>query len=248
VKKETSLLLPSLQSIVDGICGIAEIPLIINSPSSVEQRVFGSNPEASQPIRSLPSFSKLNKPNRYNIAGPNNIQTLTVPITQDDKYNPITQVRINYNENWIRDHKHAWQTAYGKSPFFEYYDYRFWSILDAQPVMLSDLLHPWNQLLFVQLGLSAVESKSESMERDSKESHFIDENALHTESAHIQTSNIELKEIQQNIIQIKPYPQVFDVKFGFRSDVSGIDLLFNQGPLAKEYLSQYVPTNTIFAP
>jgi hypothetical protein len=25
-------------------------------------------------------------------------------------------------------------------------------------------------------------------------------------------------------------------------------LLFNQGPLAKEYLSQYLPTNTIFAP
>lgn len=216
MKKETSLLLPSLQSIVDGICGIAEIPLITNSPSSVEQRVFESNPEASQPIRSLPSFSKLNNPNRYKIAGPNNIQSLTVPITQDDKHNPISQVRINYNENWIKDHKHAWQTAYGKSPFFEYYDYRFWSILDAQPVMLSDLLHPWNQLLFVQLGLSAVESTS--------------------------------KEIQQNIILIKPYPQVFDVKFGFRSDVSGIDLLFNQGPLAKEYLSQYVPTNTIFAP
>jgi len=216
VKKETSLLLPSLQSIVDGICGIAEIPLITNSPSSVEQRVFESNPEASQPIRSLPSFSKLNNPNRYKIAGPNNIQSLTVPITQDDKHNPISQVRINYNENWIKDHKHAWKTAYGKSPFFEYYDYRFWSILDAQPVMLSDLLHPWNQLLFVQLGLSAVESTS--------------------------------KEIQQNIIQIKPYPQVFDVKCGFRSEVSGIDLLFNQGPLAKEYLSQYVPTNTIFAP
>ena len=190
--------------------------MIINSPSSVEQRVFESNPEASQPIRSLPSFSKLNNPNRYKIAGPNNIQSLTVPITQDDKHNAISQVRINYNENWIKDHKHAWQTAYGKSPFFEYYDYRFWSILDARPVMLSDLLHPWNQLLFVQLGLSAVESTS--------------------------------KEIQQNIIQIKPYPQVFDVKFGFRSDVSGIDLLFNQGPLAKEYLSQYVPTNTIFAP
>ena len=193
MKKETSPLLPSIQSIVDGICGIAEIPH----------------------ITSLPSFSALNKPNRYNIAGPNNIQTLTVPITQDDKHNPITQVRINYNENWIRDHKHAWQTAYGKSPFFEYYDYRFWSILDAQPVMLGDLIYPWNQLLFAQLGMSSYESTS--------------------------------KETQQNIIQIKPYPQVFDVKFGFRSEVSGIDLLFNQGPLAKEYLSQYLPTNTIFA-
>ncbi|NBX87332.1 MAG: hypothetical protein EBQ97_02285 [Bacteroidetes bacterium] len=215
MKKETLPLLPSIQSIVDGICGIAEIPLIKNSPSPVEQLNYTSNSTGIQPITSLPSFSVLNKPNRYNIAGPNNMQTLTVPITQDDKHNPITQVRINYNENWIRDHKHAWQTAYGKSPFFEYYDYRFWSILDAQPVMLSDLIYPWNQLLFAQLGLSAFESTS--------------------------------KEIQQNIIQIKPYPQVFDVKFGFRSEVSGIDLLFNQGPLAKEYLSQYLPTNTIFA-
>ena len=215
VKKETSPLLPSIQSIVDGICGNAEIPLIKNSPSPVEQI---DNPSISadiQPITNLAPFSALNKPNRYNIAGPNNIQKLTVPITQDDKHNPITQVRINYNENWIRDHKHAWQTAYGKSPFFEYYDYRFWSILDAQPVMLSDLIYPWNQLLFAQLGLSSFEPTS--------------------------------KEIQQNIIQIKPYPQVFDVKFGFRSEVSGIDLLFNQGPLAKEYLSQYLPTNTIFA-
>jgi hypothetical protein len=215
VKKETSPLLPSIQSIVDGICGNAEIPLITNSPSPVEQLDNPSNSADIQPITNLAPFSALNKPNRYNIAGPNNIQTLTVPITQDDKHNPITQVRINYNENWIRDHKHAWQTAYGKSPFFEYYDYRFWSILDVQPVMLSDLIYPWNQLLFTQLGLSSFDSTS--------------------------------KEIQQNIIQIKPYPQVFDVKFGFRSEVSGIDLLFNQGPLAKEYLSQYLPTNTIFA-
>jgi hypothetical protein len=215
VKKETSPLLPSIQSIVDGICGNAEIPLITNSPSPVEQLDNPSNSADIQPITNLAPFSALNKPNRYNIAGPNNIQTLTVPITQDDKHNPITQVRINYNENWIRDHKHAWQTAYGKSPFFEYYDYRFWSILDVQPVMLSDLIYPWNQLLFAQLGLSSFEPTS--------------------------------KEIQQNIIQIKPYPQVFDIKFGFRSEVSGIDLLFNQGPLAKEYLSQYLPTNTIFA-
>lgn len=204
MRKETSLLLPSLQSIVDGICGETDLYNFVSHQGAIPQT------DNHRP------FSKLNNPNRYKIAGPNNIQSLTVPITQDDKHNPISRVRINYNENWIKDHKHAWQTAYGKSPFFEYYDYRFWSILDAQPMMLSDLLHPWNQLLFVQLGLSAFESTT--------------------------------KETPQNIIQIKPYPQVFDVKFGFRSDVSGIDLLFNQGPLAKEYLSQYLPTNTIFAP
>ena len=203
MRKETSLLLPSLQSIVDGICGETDLYNFVSHQGAIPQT------DNHRP------FSKLNNPNRYKIAGPNNIQSLTVPITQDDKHNPISRVRINYNENWIKDHKHAWQTAYGKSPFFEYYDYRFWSILDAHPVMLADLIYPWNQLLFAQLGLIPFASTS--------------------------------TEIQQNIIQIKPYPQVFDLKFGFRSEVSGIDLLFNQGPLAKEYLSQYLPTNTIFA-
>ena len=160
MKKETSPLLPSIQTIVNGICGIAEIPLRTNFANSFEQLDYPSNSEGTEHMTSLPPFSALNKPNRYNIAGPNNIQTLTVPITQDDKHNPITQVRINYNENWIRDHKHAWQTAYGKSPFFEFYDYRFWSILDAQPVMLADLLCPWNQLIFAQLGMSLFESTS----------------------------------------------------------------------------------------
>jgi hypothetical protein len=121
----------------------------------------------------------------------------------------------------MKDHKNAWQTAYGKSPFFEYYDYRFWSILDTQPTFLLDLVVPWNQLLFDKLGLLQLSTNN--------------------------TAN-QTSEIQQNQFSILQYPQVFDVKFGFRSEVSAIDLLFNQGPLAKEYLSQYLPTNTIFAP
>jgi len=38
-----------------------------------------------------------------------------------------------------------------------------------------------------------------------------------------------------NDIQVPEYNQVFHEKFGFRSQVSILDLLFNQGPLAKEY-------------
>lgn len=200
-------LLPSLQSVIYNISQ----GNIFNH--SISQESTTSNHD--QP------FASLQKPNRYLIAGPNNTQTLTVPITQEDKHNPISQVRINYNENWMKDHKNAWQTAYGKSPFFEYYDYRFWSILDTQPTFLLDLVVPWNQLLFDKLGLLQLSTNNKAN----------------------QTS-----EIQQNQFSILQYPQVFDVKFGFRSEVSAIDLLFNQGPLAKEYLSQYLPTNTIFAP
>ena len=207
VKPINHHLLPTLQTIIDGIC-------FGNHFRSIDSDV------ASQVITHQ-SLSSLQKPHRYYIAGPNNIQTLTVPITQSDKHNPINPVRINYNENWKKDHKNAWQTAYGKSPFFEYYDYRFWSILDADPIYLSDLILPWNRLLFDKLGLF--------------EMPFL-------------PPEIAKQEPLSNKINALPYTQVFDVKFGFRGEVSAIDLLFNLGPLAKEYLIQYLPTNTIFAP
>ena len=231
MKKETLHLLPSLHSIVDGISGQAALC------------DFASHTNAHPQTDNHRPFSALNKPNRYNIAGPNNIETLTVPVTQKDKHNPINQVRINYNENWIKDHKQAWQTAYGKSPFFEHYDYRFWLILDAQPVMLIDLIRPWNQLLFAKLGIPKDGLTGAFSSTNSNEP--LDTAARSSETPAAETQSL----VSQNTgVPIASYPQVFDVKFGFRSEVSGIDLLFNQGPLAKEYLSQYVPTNTIFAP
>lgn len=221
-------LLPSLQSIVDDVSGFAQIPWKAHESELMDEQTDLKATNEKINNTHLP-FSALHKPNRYKIAGPNNVQTLTVPITQIDKHNPISHVHINYNENWIRDHKQAWQTAYGKSPFFEFYDYRFWSILDQKPEMLADLLYPWNQLLLAQLGISL--DRSSVMPEESQ-----------TLNHHLQKAK------EQNSKLLSPYPQVFDVKFGFRNDVSGIDLLFNQGPLAKEYLSQYIPTNTIFAP
>lgn len=221
-------LLPSLQSIVDDVSGFAQIPWKAHESELMDEQPDLKATNEKINITHLP-FSALHKPNRYKIAGPNNVQTLTVPITQIDKHNPISHVHINYNENWIRDHKQAWQTAYGKSPFFEFYDYRFWSILDQKPEMLADLLYPWNQLLLAQLGISL--DRSSVMPEESE-----------TLNHHLQKAK------EQHSKLLSPYPQVFDVKFGFRNDVSGIDLLFNQGPLAKEYLSQYIPTNTIFAP
>ena len=34
------------------------------------------------------------------------------------------------------------------------------------------------------------------------------------------------------------YPQVFDHKTGFKKELSILDLLFNEGPLAWDYLQQ----------
>jgi hypothetical protein len=137
-------------------------------------------------------------------------------------------VRINYNQNWIKDHKQAWQTAYGKSPFFEYYDYRFFAVFDEQPQTMQHIIHGLNQVLFQNLKLPFT---PDYIAQPNAESSLIAQNAL-------------LPYHQQQINPI-PYTQTFHTKFGFRAPVSAIDLLFNLGPLAPEYLAQYNPTAII---
>ena len=39
-------------------------------------------------------------------------------------------------------------------------------------------------------------------------------------------------------VKLTPYPQVFEKKAGFISDLSILDLLFNEGPNALSYLEQ----------
>jgi len=58
--------------------------------------------------------------NKFAIPGPNQIQTLIIPVLAESKNGTYDAVKIDYSPKWIREHKNALQTAYGKSPFFEF--------------------------------------------------------------------------------------------------------------------------------
>ncbi len=60
--------------------------------------------------------------NRCCILGPNGVQSLTIPVElpQGTK-TPIREVRISEHGAWRHLHAQALRTAYGASPFFEYY-------------------------------------------------------------------------------------------------------------------------------
>lgn len=55
------------------------------------------------------------------IATANGIQKLTVPVEGTRKKLPITEVRISNHGKWRTEHWNALCTAYGESPFFDYY-------------------------------------------------------------------------------------------------------------------------------
>jgi hypothetical protein len=150
--------------------------------------------------------------NKYIIAGPNQIQTLIVPVIASTKSADFCQVQIDYSQKWIREHKNALQTAYGKSPFFEYYDYRIFNVFDQQIPELAQLNETLLALIIKLIGL---------------------ENVAFSPLLNVETTSIfNSDEIE---ITTPPFSQVFDDRYGFRSNVSIIDLLFNLGPLCKDY-------------
>ncbi|MFN7423443.1 MAG: WbqC family protein, partial [Chitinophagales bacterium] len=52
----------------------------------------------------------------------NGLQTLTVPLVGGrGSKTPFDELEISYAENWIAKHKMALQSAYAKSPYYEFY-------------------------------------------------------------------------------------------------------------------------------
>jgi len=79
-------------------------------------------------IERCESFQKQTYRNRCLIATTQGVQALTVPIVSErprgvsEGLSLITSVRISDHGNWRHLHWNALQSAYGESPFFEYYE------------------------------------------------------------------------------------------------------------------------------
>ena len=71
-------------------------------------------------IEQWESFQKQTYRNRCLIATTQGIQALTVPIERLS-VNYIKDIRISDHGNWRHLHWNALQSAYGESPFFDYY-------------------------------------------------------------------------------------------------------------------------------
>lgn len=59
--------------------------------------------------------------NRCTIAMPDGPQHLIIPVEAASCHVPMRDIRISEHGNWRHHHWNALRTAYGKSPFFEYY-------------------------------------------------------------------------------------------------------------------------------
>ena len=189
-------------------------------------------------IEACENYQKQSYRNRCRFYGADGVQTLSFPILHENgtHKNLISEVKIDYSKPWVLQHKRAIISAYGTSAYFEYYQDELFAILDSQPEKLIDLNTALLDFFLQKIGLKAEINMT---------SEFSTDGTVATESGHIQCE--DLREIihpkrQNNILGSleleKPYFQVFSPKHGFKSDLSIMDLLFNEGPDSILYLKK----------
>ena len=179
------------------------------------------------------SFVKQTYRNRCLIATTQGVQALTVPVGHDSMNNEqwtMDNVKISDHGNWRRLHWQALQSAYGDSPFFEYY---------------ADELRPFFELHWKYL-LDFNEAIREKI------CEFIDIQphvAYTTEFLSPTDMSLQTSDITDFRTSINPkhpgedadflphrYYQVYEQKHGFLPNLSILDLLFNMGPESIFYL------------
>lgn len=168
-------------------------------------------------------FPKQTYRNRANIYSPDGLLSLVVPVIRGSKnHTKIKDVRISYDFNWQRLHWMSLQACYRRSAYFEYYEDDFAPFYEDKFEYLFD----YNQQL-LELLLKLLKIKTDLRFTEGYEPAYASQIPDFRESIHPK---------KPRILSNKPYYQVFEERHGFLSDLSIVDLLFNQGPQASQYL------------
>lgn len=154
------------------------------------------------------NYQKRSYRNKYTILAANGIMPLSIPLRQGKNNGQnIKDVRIAYEDNWIKRHLETLKSSYGKSAYFEHYFPVFQSIFDKKPDYLYDLNRALLTTTLKQLKIDTL----------------------------VEESTEFCPEFTIPILHPLQYPQVFEDKYGFVEGLSIIDLIFNMGPESKQY-------------
>jgi hypothetical protein len=169
------------------------------------------------------NFQKQTNRNRMYIYSPNGIQLLNVPVKHSrDAHQKTKDVRLETAFDWQKQHFKSLEAAYRSSPFFEYFEDAIAPVFEKQHTFLMDLNLQTMELVSKCLGMKFEYSETQEYFHDAPD--FADYRSFANG--------------KKDLTQLEPYTQVFGDKHGFINNLSILDLLFNEGRHALDYLKR----------
>jgi hypothetical protein len=181
--------------------------------------------ETAPQIELFETYQKQSCRTRCNVMTANGLQTMTVPIVKTNGNHTMTKdIAISYKEPWQQIHQRCMEAAYRKTPYFEYY----FPYLEKAFTTRFDTLVELNEfcLKFILKVLK------------------INKEIVYTEDfkpiASPDDYRVALSKWSPEGSSFPKYYQVFADRQPFVSNLSVIDLIFNEGPESINYLNSLV--------
>ena len=187
-------------------------------------------------LEACENYQKQSWRNRCCISTSQGKEVLNVPVihTGGKINHPITEILVDYSTNWVLKTKRAIVSAYMTSAYFEYYKDELFAILDSHPARLWDLNMELIRFFVKKIGLSVDFYETTEFNPPTETGTASPYGKDHRFDIHPKRPDTVLEELKLE----KPYFQVFSQKYGFQSNLSIMDLLFNEGPDSILYLKK----------
>jgi hypothetical protein len=173
-------------------------------------------------IESNENYIKQSYRNRCYILSAHGPQLLSVPVYLGSLHKTsLKEIRIDYSKRWQQVHLRAIIASYNSSPYFQFYFEEIERIISRKNEFLLDLNTELMHLIIKMLKLKIKLSQTtyfEPLGEDGNDFRYKISPKLKSQYAN------------------REYIQVFDTGIGFVQGLSIIDLIFNTGPEAINYL------------
>ncbi|WP_139924077.1 WbqC family protein [Hymenobacter sp. DG01] len=175
------------------------------------------------------NYRKQTYRNRCLILTAQGVQPLTVPVIDGNRSEKVltSAIEIDYRQNWVHRHWRTLQTAYGGSPYFEYYADYLHDIYVQKPPLLFELNLSLLQLQLRCLRLRLPILLTPEYYPSPTPVSLLDRRDWLTPKA--------AAPAEPDRTSVRPYRQTFGKDFV--PGLSILDLLFTQGPAAGSFLT-----------
>ena len=167
------------------------------------------------------NFQKQTNRNRTYIYSPNGIQLLNIPVKHSkDKHQKTKDVLIENEFDWQKQHFKSLEAAYRSSPFFEFFEDDITPVFNKKHTFLMDL-----NMEVLEITAKCLRMKLEF----NRTREYFHETVNNSDFRYLANGKKDTHSFEK-------YQQVFDDKHGFINNLSVLDLLFNEGKFAMDYL------------